>query len=132
VTTASNAKLDLQAEFEFGRVVEIMASCSAIVASASVAFARIDLMVSMAAITEVSAIELSITSSMSDVAVSDARVTITVSVVNATHVVAVEDASNAAVSVVLWVVWLDILAVDLLEGFHRVSLMVCLFMCWFG
>jgi hypothetical protein len=48
---------------------------------------------------------------------SDTRVTVTVAVVNAAHIVAIEQASNAAVSVVLWVVLfssgLSVVSIDL-------------------
>ena len=84
-----------------------MASCSTVVASASVAFAGIFLMVSMAAEAEVCAIELSETTSVADgtiLANSDSSITVTVAVVNAAHVVAIEQASDASVGVVLWVV----------------------------
>ena len=76
----------------------------------------------MAAEAEECSVELSVTASVSDLAGCDTRVTVTVSVVNTAHVVAVEDASNAAVSVVLWVFLVDKLAIVLLEGFSRVSL----------
>jgi hypothetical protein len=87
-------------------------------------------MVTMAAVAEVCAIELSETTSVADgtiLANSDTSISVTVAVVNAAHVVAIEQASDASVGVVLGVVLasggLSMLAINLEVGL-RVVLMV--------